>query len=79
MTISNAKTLLAEGDAVIATHGAVFDLGGVTDLDSSCLAVVFGWMRTAGTIEKTLSLLNPPKNMLSLAAVYGVADLLPQH
>lgn len=79
MVMSGAKALLAEGEEVIATDGTEFDLSAVTDLDSSCLAVVFGWMRAASTLGKTLSLLNPPKNMLSLAAVYGVADLLPQH
>lgn len=79
MLMSDAKTLLAEGGEVIAANGTEFDLAAVTDLDSSCLAVVFGWMRAASTAGKTLSLLNPPMNMLSLAAVYGVADLLPQH
>ncbi|MCF8178806.1 MAG: STAS domain-containing protein [Sulfuritalea sp.] len=79
MVISGAKSLLAEGEEVIAANGLVFDLTAVTDLDSSCLAVVFGWKRAANSIGKTLSLLNPPENMLSLAAVYGVADLLPQH
>jgi phospholipid transport system transporter-binding protein len=47
-------------------------------MDSSCLAVVFGWMRAAKAGGKSLRLLNPPQNLLSLAAVYGVADLLPQ-
>jgi phospholipid transport system transporter-binding protein len=48
-------------------------------MDSSCLAVVFGWMRAATAAGKSLRLLNPPQNLLNLAAVYGVADLLPQH
>jgi ABC-type transporter Mla MlaB component len=35
-------------------------------------------MRAAKAGGKSLRLLNPPQNLLSLAAVYGVADLLPQ-
>ncbi|MCF8150463.1 MAG: STAS domain-containing protein [Sulfuritalea sp.] len=79
MTMADASALLADGEAAIAADALAFDLAAVTDLDSSCLAIVFGWMRAAEAAGKTLSLLNPPKNMLSLAAVYGVADLLPQH
>lgn len=79
MTIPAAAAMLAEGQAAIAASALSFDLAGVTDMDSSCLAVVFGWMRAATAAGKTLSLLNPPQNLLSLAAVYGVADLLPAH
>jgi phospholipid transport system transporter-binding protein len=78
MTLSGAAALLAEGEAAIASNAAAFDLAAVTEMDSSCLAVVFGWMRAAKAGGKTLRLLNPPQNLLSLAAVYGVADLLPQ-
>ncbi len=79
MTMPDAKQLLAEGEAAIASSATSFDLAAVTEMDSSCLAVVFGWMRAAKAAGKTLRLLNPPQNLLSLAEVYGVADLLPQH
>ena len=79
MTQSDAAALLAEGAAAIAANAAIFDLAAVTEMDSSCLAVVFGWMRAAKAGGKTLRLLNPPQNLLSLAAVYDVADLLPRH
>jgi phospholipid transport system transporter-binding protein len=78
MTMSDSAVLLADGEAAIASNASTFDLAAVTDMDSSCLAVVFGWMRAAKDGGKTLRLLNPPQNLLSLAAVYGVADLLPQ-
>ena len=77
MTMSGAKELLGEGEAAIRGNVSAFDLAAVTDMDSSCLAVVFGWMRAAKTAGKSLRLLNPPQNLLSLAAVYGVAELLP--
>jgi phospholipid transport system transporter-binding protein len=78
MTMSGAVGLLAEGEAAIASNVSAFDLAAVTEMDSSCLAVVFGWMRAALAAGKSLRLLNPPPNLLSLAAVYGVADLLPK-
>ena len=78
MTLSGATALLAEGEAAIAANASTFDFAAVTEMDSSCLAVVFGWTRAANAAGKTLLLLNLPQNLLSLAAVYGVADLLPQ-
>jgi phospholipid transport system transporter-binding protein len=78
MTLSGATVLLAEGEAAIAANASSFDLAAVTEMDSSCLAVVFGWTRAAKTAGKPIRLLNLPQNLLSLAAVYGVADLLPQ-
>lgn len=79
MTMAGAATLLAEGEAVILANPPVFDLAGVTEMDSSCLAVIFGWVRAARKAGKTVQLLNTPRNLLSLAEVYGVSDLLPQH
>ncbi len=40
MTLSGAAALLAEGEAAIAANASAFDLAAVTDMDSSCLAVV---------------------------------------
>ena len=79
MTMAGAAAMLAEGEAAIAADASVFDLAAVTELDSSSLAVIFGWMRAARDGGKVVKLLNPPQNLLSLAEVYGVSDLLPQH
>lgn len=79
MTMSEAARLLAEGEAAIGGAVRSFDLAGVTTMDSSGLAVVFGWMRAAKAAGKAVSLDNPPQNLRNLAAVYGVAELLPQH
>lgn len=79
ITMAGAAALLAEGETLLAAADPVFDLAGVTELDSSCLAVIFAWMRTARSQGKVVRLLNSPQNLLSLAEVYGVTDLLPQH
>ncbi len=79
MTMAGAAVLLAEGEAAIVANASVFDLAAVTEMDSSCLAVIFGWMRAARDSGKVVQLFNPPQNLLSLAEVYGVSDLLPQH
>lgn len=77
MTLTSAKALLEEGARLIAGPVAAFDLAAVTEVDSSGLAVVFGWLREAQRQGKTIRIVNLPQNLSSLAQVYGVSDLLP--
>lgn len=80
MLMADASRMLAEGEMAMASLSlACFDLTAVTEMDSSALAVIFGWMRAAQASAKSVRLVNPPQNLLNLAEVYGVADLLPQH
>ena len=77
MTLETAKALLKAGEGAISASASVFDLAQVTAVDSSALAIIFGWMRAAQSAGRSLSLSNPPQNLFSLADVYGVRDLLP--
>lgn len=77
MTLTSAKLLLEEGARLIAGPVTDFDLGAVTEVDSSGLAVVFGWLREAQRLDKTIRIVNFPQNLSSLAQVYGVSELLP--
>lgn len=77
MTLETASVLLADGVAELAGADPVFDLSAVADVDSSGLAVLFGWLRAAQAQGKPLRIANPPQNLISLAEVYGVTDLLP--
>jgi phospholipid transport system transporter-binding protein len=82
VTVAVAAKVLAEGESALSAGklpAVVFDFSGVTSVDSSLLAVVFGWMRAAKLNGKSIRLTNLPPSFLSLAAVYDVADLLPQH
>lgn len=81
MVIANASALLEAGRSFLqadAPKGAlVFDLSAVEEADSSALTVLFAWLRSARERGATLRVTNPPAGMLSLAALYGVSDLLP--
>lgn len=77
MTLPAATALLNEGNALIAQGKSVVDLAAVTEVDSSGLSVVFGWLRAARGSGKSFRIVNPPGNFMSLAEVYGVADQLP--
>lgn len=77
MTLETAAGLLASGLAEITAAEPAIDLSAVSNIDSSSLAVLFGWQRAAQAQGKSLRLINPPASLLSLAEVYGVSGLLP--
>ena len=81
MVIANATELLEQGRQLLAQQSssgtAEVDLASVADVDSSALGVLFGWLRTARDAKIELRVINSPTSMLSLAALYGVADSLP--
>ena len=77
MVLLGASALLTEGSAALADTETLFDLTAVTDVDSSSIAVIFGWLRAAQQQGKAIRIVHPPQELLSLADVYGVTELLP--
>ena len=58
----------------------VIDFAGITDIDSSAVALLLEWRRQALMRAKQLEFVNLPANLLALAELYGVADLIqPQN
>ncbi len=52
------------------------DFSAVTGVDSSAVALLLEWRRMALARGKTLVFENLPANLLSLAQLYGVAELI---
>ena len=77
MTLEAATRLLEEGSAQAARGDVVIDLSAVQAVDSSALAVIFGWMREAKKTGHSLRITQPPAQLMSLAELYGVVELLP--
>jgi phospholipid transport system transporter-binding protein len=67
-------------EAAAANHEPPFpgtlDWSDVTEVDSSALALLFAWQRAARMRGKTVGNVNLPANLLSLAKVYGVEELV---
>lgn len=76
-TFAGAEQALEEGLQAIESGQSEFDLSGMSPVDSSGIAVLLAWQRTAQARGHSLRLLNPPSGMISLAEMYGVSDLLP--
>jgi phospholipid transport system transporter-binding protein len=77
VTLANAARMLEEGRQHLAEGVRVVDLGEVTDLDSTLLALVLAWLREARAAQRELAFVNPPEAMQTLARLYGVEALLP--
>ena len=55
----------------------VVDLAAVTEVDSSALSLLFEWQRAARSAQQLqISFRNLPESLKSLAALYGVAELI---
>lgn len=78
LTLGLAKQMLETGCGHLdAKADVTFDLAKVQEVDSSGLTVIFGWVRAAQRLGKPVRISNPPQNLLSLARLYGVTELLP--
>jgi phospholipid transport system transporter-binding protein len=54
------------------------DFSQVEAVDSAAVSLLLGWLRAAQRSQRTLRVTGLPSDLLSLARLYGVADLLPQ-
>lgn len=55
----------------------VIDLNKVEVVDSAAVSLLLSWLRRAQQNQVALSFVNVPDSLLSLARLYGVAELLP--
>ena len=52
------------------------DFAGITAVDSSAVALLLEWRRQAAARAKHLEFANLPANLLALARLYGVEELI---
>lgn len=78
ITINQAQTLLLESKQLPMALTLVVDLSKVTHVDTASISLMFEWLRHAKAKKCDLRFANFPKNLLSLIALYGVTDLIPQ-
>ncbi len=76
VTIATVSALLAQVRTLFAPGAAVLDFAGVTEVDSSAVALALECLREARRREIALSLANLPEAMQHLAELYAVSELL---
>ena len=52
------------------------DFAGIDGVDSSAVALLLEWRREARRLGKALEFVNLPPNLIALAELYGVVDLI---
>ena len=72
--------VIAEADKYVARPDVpqrlTIDFSGVTAVDSSAVALLLDWRRRAAERRVALDYAHLPENLLALARLYGVADLI---
>ena len=77
MTMATINALYNEGLKSQGNSNMVVDFARVEKMDSSAVSLMLVWLREAQRENTALSFINVPENLMSLAKLYGVADLLP--
>lgn len=77
VTLANVAQVLEEGLQQIRDGARTIDLGDVTELDSSLLAMLLAWLREAKRRNSEVAFANLPQGLETIAQLYGVDGLLP--
>jgi anti-anti-sigma factor len=76
--LNNVIKACAEGRELIDTLAAVrVDLSGLEQADSTSLAMLIDWVRSAKAQHKDIGFSNMPQFMLDLGRVCGLDTILP--
>ena len=76
LTLDDAAGVLEASQALPLPANGVVDFGGLMHADSAALAVMIALKRRGTEEGRTLSIRGIPPSLRSLAAAYGIDDLL---
>ncbi len=77
LTLDTVTGHLGALDGMLARSEMVIDLSGVTETDSSAVALLLAWCRSARARDQSVTLIAVPDGLHRLIAVYGLTELLP--
>jgi phospholipid transport system transporter-binding protein len=77
LTIDVVTALFDSGLPPDGKSALVVDLGKVEAVDSAAVSLLLSWLRRAQRDHVSLCFSSVPDNLMSLARMYGVAELIP--
>ncbi len=77
MTLEQIAALLAEKPALVLSKQLEIDLSGVTEIDTTTISLLLEWQRHAMANGVQLTYARLPANLVSLATLYGVQNIIP--
>ena len=78
LNITTVPALFEAGLQHLASEDLLVDFSQVESVDSAAVSMLLGWSRAAQRSQRTLRVTGLPDDLLSLARLYGVAELLPR-
>lgn len=78
LTIATVPALFESGLQHLTSEDLLVDFSLVEAVDSAAVSMLLGWTRAAQRSKRTLRVTGLPDDLLSLARLYGVDELLPQ-
>ena len=79
LTIETVSALFQTGLQHLGRGDLQVDLSRVEAVDSTAISMLLGWERAAQCGLRELRVVGWPEDLLSLARLYGVEELLPLH
>jgi phospholipid transport system transporter-binding protein len=76
VTVDNVVEITQQGMSLLDDDNLIVDLGGIAEVDSSAVSMLFEWLRMAQARSQQLQLVNIPENLNSLVQLYGVTDFI---
>ncbi len=78
LNVTSVAACKASGEDLIEDASAVvIDLGGSEVEGSAVIALLIAWQRRAEKLSKPIKFVNAPPNLLKIAEVCGVSDIVP--
>ncbi len=78
LTMSTVPSLYEKGRLYLENEDLLVDFSTVEAVDSAAVSMLLGWSRVAQRKQRSLRVTGLPDDLLSLANLYGVAEMLPQ-
>ena len=76
VVVSTASGILTASKSLNMAAGTTIDFAQVKDIDTAAISLILEWQRRALKENQQIKLVNLPVNLVSLAQLYGVADLI---
>ena len=77
LTLDTVKAIYGQGLQAADDGSLEVDMSKVEAVDSSAVSLMLNWLREAQRNSVNLYFSHVPENLLSLANLYGVEELLP--
>lgn len=78
LTMDTVPALFETGLQHLASEDLQLDFSRVEAVDSAAVSMLLGWTRAAQRTQHELRVKGLPEDLLSLANLYGVAEMLPK-